>query len=412
MGIERVIGGSGNDTLAGGNGNDTLEGGGGADSLFGGLGNDLLTGGAAPVGQLNQLFGGDGSDAASYAGNGSTIYADLNSGGGHVGGVFTDLLTGIENLTGGSAADVLVGDGLANTLNGGSGTTDDLLFGGAGNDVLIGGGHAVASFNQLWGGADIDTADYSAETGRVFVDLRAPAGHVNNGGGYILNDLMNSVENAIGGSGDDILVGTDTNANTLFGGGGTDLLFGFGGDDVLSGGIGGTGTYNQLWGDIGSDTASYEFATTMVYADLNVVAGWVDNGAGLLVLNDVYNSVENLIGGSGADSLVGDGNANTLTGGIGADLLYGGGGGTDRFVYRAATESNLATGYDSVADFAPGSEKLDFTAFAITSAQVTIVAAGGFTSAVYANTDGIAGDDLALVVTGVGASITMADFLF
>ncbi len=383
----------------------------GADTLSGNGGDDTLFGGTVGAGFYNQLFGGGGNDTASYVGNAGAIYADLVSGGGHVGGVFSDLLTGIENLVGGDGSDVLVGDGLANILNGGVGATDDLLFGGGGNDIFIGGGHAVASFNQLWGGDGIDTADYGAETGNVFVDLRAPAGHIDTGSGYVLNDLMNAVENAIGGAGNDILVGTDSDANTLFGGGGYDLLFGFGGDDILNGGVGGTGTYNQLWGDIGSDTASYAFATTMVYADLNVVAGWVDNGLGLLVLNDVYNSVENLIGGGGADSLVGDGNANTLTGGVGADLLYGGGG-TDRFVYKAATDSNLTTGYDSIADFAAGTEKLDFTALGITSAEVTIIAAGGFTSAVYANTDGIAGDDLALVVTGVAASITMADFLF
>ncbi len=268
-----------------------------------------------------------------------------------------------------------------------------------------------ASFNQLWGGSGIDTADYSAMFAGIFVDLRAPAGHVDFGAGWKLNDLMNSVENAIGGSGNDILVGTDADGNTLWGGGGMDLLFGFGGDDVLSGGAGGTGSYNQLWGDTGSDTATYQFATTRVYADLNVVAGWVTNRSGVLVLNDTYNSIENLVGGAVADSLVGDALANVLTGGGGADLLYGGGG-NDTFVYLAASDSNLTTGYDSIADFEAGGDRLDFRAFGIASGQVTIVAAGGFTTAIYANTDGIAGDDLALVATGTTASITMADILF
>ncbi len=418
---DTVTGSAGNDTVMAQEGDDFVQGGSGADSLYGGVGNDvihgedgddILNGGTAGVGNINQLFGGAGNDVVTYAGYTSALYVDLGTGGGHVGGVFTDLISGVEGVLGGDGSDGLVGDGFANTLGGGAGAVDDLLFGGGGDDVLYGGDHAAASFNQLFGDSGVDTVDYSGTSGRVFVDLRAPAGHIDNGTGFVLHDLMNSVENAIGGFGHDILVGTDADANTLFGGfGGSDLLFGFAGDDVLSGGAGGSGTYNQLWGDTGSDTASYDFAMTMVYADLNVVAGWVANGGGSLVLNDVYNAIENLIGGSAGDSLVGDGLANVLTGGGGADLLYGRGG-ADTFVYRAASESNLTTGYDSIADFEAGSDKLDFTRFAITSAQVTILAAGGFTSALYANVDGIAGDDLALVVTGTTASITMADILF
>src|SRR2546423_789135 len=41
---------------------------------------------------------------------------------------------------------------------------------------------------------------------------------------------------------------------------------------------------------------------------------------------DVYSGVENLIGGSGADRLTGDGNANVLCGGAGNDTLSGSGG--------------------------------------------------------------------------------------
>ena len=63
-----------------------------------------------------------------------------------VGGVAEDTIKNIENVYGGSGADTLTGDGLANVLYGGSG--NDLLKGGAGADTLNGGG-------------DIDTADYA-----------------------------------------------------------------------------------------------------------------------------------------------------------------------------------------------------------------------------------------------------------
>ena len=46
-----------------------------------------------------------------------------------------DRLTSIENITGSAHDDLLVGDGAANTLDGGDG--DDILIGGAGDDVFV-----------------------------------------------------------------------------------------------------------------------------------------------------------------------------------------------------------------------------------------------------------------------------------
>lgn len=420
--IENAIGGSGNDTITGnaadnvlngGLGNDTLSGGDGDDILNGGDGDDTLIGGAAANGSFNQLNGDNGSDTTSYASQSAAIYADLNTGGGHIGGVLTDLFTSIENLTGGSGNDTLVGNGLSNRLVGGAG--DDLLFGNDGNDFFVGGSHVASSFNQLWGGNGIDTADYSAETGKVFVDLRAPAGHIDSGGGYVLNDLMNSIENVIGGSGDDILVGTDVDANVLNGGAGTDLLFGFDGNDTLIGGSANVGQYNQLWGGNGIDTASYFGTTTGVYADLTVLAGWVRNGSNVLILTDVYNSIESLTGGSAADTLVGDNNANRIFGGAGADILYANRGASadgsiDTFEYAAISDSNLTTGYDTIANFLTGQDRLDLSAFGISAAQVLIQSGGGSTS-FYANVDGIAGYDLAIVFIGNNA-IASGDIIF
>jgi Ca2+-binding RTX toxin-like protein len=54
-----------------------------------------------------------------------------------VGGVAEDTVRNIERVQGGSANDVLTGDGLANELRGLAGS--DVLAGGAGNDVLVGG---------------------------------------------------------------------------------------------------------------------------------------------------------------------------------------------------------------------------------------------------------------------------------
>jgi Ca2+-binding RTX toxin-like protein len=399
--IENVTGGSGNDTLIGDDGANRLNGGGGSDALYGMGGDDTFVGGAATSGQ-NQDWGGDGSDTVDYSAQAGAVYVDLREQAGWVdrgsGFVLTDQMNSIENVTGASGDDTLVGDGGANRLNGGGG--NDALYGMAGDDTFVG-GTATLGQNQDWGGDGSDTIDYSGQSGAVYVDLRAQAGYVDRGSGFALTDQMNSIENATGGSGVDTLVGDD-GANRLDGRGGTDVLYGLGGDDVLMGGAAAAGGFNQLWGGDGSDTASYAFATTSVYADLNVQAGWVSDQNGALVLNDTYSSIENLQGGAAADVLIGDGGNNVLQGGAGADVLHGGGG-ADTFVYTSAADSNLATGYDTIADFQTGIDTLDLSALHIDSSHVLIQSAG-ISTVVYAATNPLTpGYDLAISFVGANA---------
>jgi serralysin len=316
---------------------------------------------------------------------------------------------GHDSLVGSIEADTIQGLAGNDVLDGGAGT--DSLFGGDGNDNLSGGSAAVGQYNTLDGGTGQDTSNYTTITNKVYVDLRSGGGFVNG----VLTDLLSSIENVVGGSNDDTLVGTDADSNVLSGGAGSDVLFGLGGNDTLLGGSANIGQYNQLWGGDGSDTASYAQTTARVYADLNVVAGWVDNGSGTLVLTDVYNSVENLAGGSGADSLVGDAAANDITGAGGADILYANTGpnfdaSVDRFIFKTVADSNLSSGYDTIVNFDTSRDLIDLTAFHITASEVTIASGNGATS-VYANVDGIAGYDLAFVVLGNNALDTN-DFLF
>ena len=141
-GDDQVVGTANDDILCGLRGNDT----------FRGLGGDDL------------IFGGPGNDTVSYAGATATR-VDLGSEGlGLVGakplagvGQGVDAFTGIENATGGSQADVLLGNGGRNVLRGGAGK--DLLKGLAGSDRLIGGsGH-----DALYGGGGIDTCRTRAD---------------------------------------------------------------------------------------------------------------------------------------------------------------------------------------------------------------------------------------------------------
>lgn len=134
-GTDTLRGNGGDDTLRGGTGNDLLEGGAGNDNLSGGEGDDVLAGGAGN----DTLDGGAGNDTASYAAVSATVRVSLGiSGAQATGGGGNDILIGIENLIGGTGADLLVGNDGANVLDGGNGA--DQLFGGGGADVLIGGG--------------------------------------------------------------------------------------------------------------------------------------------------------------------------------------------------------------------------------------------------------------------------------
>jgi hypothetical protein len=138
--IENLTGGSGTNTLVGNGDANVLTGGAGIDYLYGQGGDDILIGGAVPAGSTNQLWGGQGSDTASYATAAGAVYADLGVQAGHVGGVLVDEMNSIENLIGSSNADTLVGDASANRLTGGSGA--DVLWGRGGADVFVFSGHA------------------------------------------------------------------------------------------------------------------------------------------------------------------------------------------------------------------------------------------------------------------------------
>jgi serralysin len=116
--IENVIGGAGVDFVVGNNANNQLQG---------GNGNDILDGGTG----LDTSDYSDKTTAVSVILNGSS---DVSV---YVNGSIEDTIKNIENITGGSGADLLVGDALANTLLGNSG--NDTLKGGLGKDVFYGG---------------------------------------------------------------------------------------------------------------------------------------------------------------------------------------------------------------------------------------------------------------------------------
>ena len=131
LNIERVRGSEGNDSVTGSLANNNLKGMGGDDTLIGGGGNDMLEGGTGD----DRITGGDGIDTASYNGATPAVTVNLSlTAAQNTIGAGTDTLSTFENLRGSAYNDTLVGDGHANSFDGGAG--NDILTGGAGNDTF------------------------------------------------------------------------------------------------------------------------------------------------------------------------------------------------------------------------------------------------------------------------------------
>ena len=114
--------------------------------------------------------------------------------------------------------------------------------------------------------------------------------------------------------------------------------------------------------------------------------------------------IENAIGGSGNDLLIGNSVANELKGGAGNDILYGAGGadklwggaGSDTFVFAASSDSKPGA-IDQILDFVSGLDKIDLTG-------ITNGAGLHFVSAF----TGAAGD--AVLTSSGGNSLLSVDF--
>ncbi|MBJ7355099.1 MAG: hypothetical protein JHC98_09755 [Thermoleophilaceae bacterium] len=287
--MEKILGGSGNDSLTGDDGsnfispaggNDTVNGAGGDDSLVessgantvaGGDGNDTFTADADPTGS-DAFDGGAGNDTADYSARGAAVG--------------------------------LIEDGAANDGSAGEGDSViaiETAIGGSGNDGF-GSGSAADGPDQIIGGAGTDVMSYAARSAAVAVNLAAGTGGAAGEG-----DVLSSIENANGGAGPDTVIGTDA-PNSLLGGPGDDTIDGLLGGDFIA-------------CDAGSDTITYASRTAAVTASLNSAtpSGVAGEGDNLL-------ECENLVGGSGADKLTGSALANILLGGAGKDSLKGGSG--------------------------------------------------------------------------------------
>jgi Ca2+-binding RTX toxin-like protein len=309
-----------------GDGNDTAYGGTGDDWLIPGRGNDLLD-------------GGEGTDTIDYSSRKEALDVQFANGGTVKSGAETDTLAPDLNLAilGGRGADnfeivgvtdahVVADGGRGNdalgafgmqesatiTLRGGAG--DDTLetgtelgadnffcFGDAGDDICY-----AKNIVIFQGGPGIDTFSAERSANISYIDLRTMSTTENAtlspyyGGTLIGNNLDNYLSAA-----------PDNGAGVRV------SINGMGGDDTLVG----TELRDTFIGGGGNDTVDYSGRTENLTITLD---GQPNDGAA--GENDLVSAdIENVIGGLGNDTIVGNDQRNRLDGGGGNDHLTGGG---------------------------------------------------------------------------------------
>lgn len=320
---------------------------------------------------------------------------------------------GIDDMLGGDLNDYLNGGLGDDRLQGGLG--DDFIVGGAGDDVLTGAAGADtfiggAGDDRIDGGVGVDTVSFEDSTAGVTVRLNGGATNDGMGG----TDTLFGIENAVGTTFNDTMVGNGAD-NVLNGGAGADYLIGLNGDDVL---IGGSGSANTLQGGGGNDRYVVTANDTIIeaagegfdtvetsMANHRLTANVEDltfTGSG--DFTGIGNSGHNTItGGEGRDTLIGLGGDDTLVGGSGAaNQLYGGLGddvyvvsANDTIVERSGEGLDAVVTTNNTFTLAANVENLEFTgegAFIGTGNAAANVIQGGM------------GDD---TLTGLGGNDTI-----
>jgi len=369
-GFERLITGSGNDSIDAGSEDDTIDAGAGNDTLNGRAGDDVLTGGAGnDEFVFNDSEGSDRiTDFTAGAGDGdlidlravvaltdfATVQANATDDGTDTTIDFQNgenlILSGVlvadlaeddfrftDPILGTAAADVLNGtgggdriEGLAGNdqLNGGDGNdtllggdNDDTLNGEDGDDVLIGGGGA----DEFSGGEGEDAVSFSTAAAGIAIGFAAT--DINGINGEFANTPdaggLGAGHDAAGDTFDDVgdietFIGSNF-ADTV-GGGAEGMRFDLGGgDDVLDNPDGLDADETVLGGDGNDLVFAGQGEDELFGGDGN------DSLRGEQDDDDIRGEAgdDDLEGGDGDDELRGGGGADTLRGEQGDDELIG-----------------------------------------------------------------------------------------
>jgi Ca2+-binding RTX toxin-like protein len=332
-----ILGNGGDDELHGGDGNDTLSGGAGQDTMFGDAGDDFFINGNASTPSdpdNDEIHGGTGEnfdqadpfdfvvnqpgdqtqndfDSVDRSGNSQPLSAKLQFAPKAAPAVKTLGVASLLTITGTSKADKIV-------INQND-TVISYVLNGVATTVPSSTVSSIAVDCQ--GGNDTVVMSKGDGTNAVRVPTSVSGG---NGNDQLKGGLNNDTLG--GGNGNDLLVGNDGN-DSLVGGLGSDNLIGGNGDDFMVGDTSSSDTLgfgaDNFEGDAGVDTADYSTRTDNLSITMDDDLP-NDGGNGGAEGDNIHSDVENVFGGSGNDSIVGNASANFLAGGPGNDSLRGG----------------------------------------------------------------------------------------
>ncbi|HEJ9638581.1 M10 family metallopeptidase C-terminal domain-containing protein [Proteus mirabilis] len=196
----------------------------------------------------------------------------------------------------------------------------------------------------IWDSGGIDTLDFSLYTVNQVINLNE--GCFSDIGGLRSNISIaykTIIENAIGGKGDDTLIGNPFD-NNLRGGDGNDLFYGGAGNDLLYGGSGN----DVIYGELGNDVLFGDDGDDMLidYYGANMLDGGKGNDRICAASTDRGLSGRNIIlGGEGDDEIYLGTGTHRITGGQGND--------TFNFFCYEGVESN-----SSIWDFEKNKDKI------------------------------------------------------
>jgi Ca2+-binding RTX toxin-like protein len=353
-GNDTISGGNLAESLSGGAGNDTIDGGDGSDSISGGTGNDTLNGDAGN----DTISISDGGDTIDGGADNDTLeiqsaldtQINIATGVTDVGGVAGTAMN-IENVTGGTGNDNIIGDAGNNTLTGLG--RIDILRGEGGNDTLIGGdGEDV-----LWDEDGRDSIDGGAGANDLlrFVNVTATTINV---------DLSTNVYDVGGNAGsvsgvekistsglttNDTVTGTSVNEQFILAAG-IDIVDAGAGNDVVSISDG---------GDTIDGGLDFDALVVTTNEDVDVVLG---TGA-LQIGTDaasIATGFERVITGGGNDEIIGTAGNDVLESGAGNDRIFALAG-TD--IILAGNDDDLVFVNDLAGDNADGGAGQDAIQF-------------------------------------------------
>lgn len=231
-------GGAGNDEIYGNAGSDDLYGDAGDDTLYGGAGNDYLSGGAGD----DRIDGGDGIDTVDYD-SAATVDLRLMGQAQNTGASGSDVLFGVENLSGSRSTDTFNGDDQANRLEDEDGG-NDAFYGRGGDDTL------TISRSTTMYTTPAGTRQYIVGSTNVTMDGGDGNDTLTFNGRTRYIDRASSIS---GGSGDDVISVVGMAAATIDGGAGNDR--------ITVDGRGSDGGYQITLG-AGTDTVALSYAAS------------------------------------------------------------------------------------------------------------------------------------------------------